>query len=130
MRSWWQRAEARIAKARAIELRLEPLVGITPDAKEPHAYRCEGAEPTFRLAPPEGVALPGGWVHLAGTCERRGAELFATLVAIDDAGWEQRFPVPATRAGRIDQVLRLPEGVRELRWIPLHGRHPGPGGKN
>lgn len=121
MSSWWQRVEARIAKARAIELRLEPLVGITPDAKEPHAYRCEGEEPTFRLVPPEGGPLPGGWVHLAGTCDRRGAELFATLVAIDDEGLEQRFPIPTTRAGRIDQVLRLPAGVRELRWIPLHG---------
>lgn len=121
MSSWWQRVEERIAKARAIALRLEPLVGVTRDAKEPHTYRCEGAEPTFRLVPPEGVALPGGWVHLAGTCERRGAELFATLIAVDYEGHEQRFPVPTTRAGRIDQVLRLPERVRALRFVPLHG---------
>jgi GT2 family glycosyltransferase len=118
---WKQRLAKGVAGWRGLELRLAPGAGITADAKDAHTFHCEGAEPTFRLVPPDGAPLPGGWVRLAGTCERRGAELFATLVALGDDGSEQRFPVPMTRAGRIDQVLRLPDRVRELRWIALLG---------
>ena len=102
-------------------LTLTPLAGVTRDGGDPGAFRCAGAEPTCTLHAPEGVALPGGWVYLEGHCERRGAELFATLIVMDSAGDEQRISIPMTRSGAIKHVVRLPDDVAALRWVPLVG---------
>lgn len=112
---------ARLLARGAIDLRLEALAGVTPDPTDRAAYRCTGDEPTFRLLPSDGSGLPGGWVYLTGTCERRGAELFARLEAHGDDGARVSYPVPMTRAGRIALVLELPRSVRELRFVPLEG---------
>ncbi len=114
----WRRA----LPSPGVELSAVPLFGIVAAPGRPHAFLCEGAEPTFDLAPAEGFALPGGWVHFSGTCDRRGGDLFATLIAMDGAGCELRFPVPMTRAGTFSRVVELPARVASLRFSPLEGK--------
>lgn len=108
-------------RLRRTVLTLAPLAGVTRDEGDPGAFRCAGDEPTCTLHAPAGVALPCGWVYLEGHCERRGAELFATLIVVDGAGQELRISIPMTRAGAIKHVVRLPDDVRALRWVPLVG---------
>lgn len=106
---------------RRVQLALIPLSGVCRVEGDPNGFRCVGSAPTFRLESPQGLKLPIHWVYVQGRCERRGTELYASLIATDEQGVDQVISVPSMRSGVIKHVVCLPAIVRELRWQPLEG---------
>jgi len=70
---------------------------------------------------PVGGAISAGWVVLSATLNRKGRDFSATLIAetFGPGGQPHYFPLPATRKGKIFELIYLPPGVSRLFLEPM-----------
>lgn len=87
-------------------------------------YRSLGGTPWFDLHL-ESDDLDDSWLYVEGVLQRNGGSRQACLQALlpGAAGSVYRWPVTTNLRGSIREVIHLPKGFRQLRWMPTasHG---------
>lgn len=112
----WQR----LFHGRAFRFREIPSPGLKARAGQPGAWETTSDSPWFELVPPDG-RYPQGWVLIEGRLARRGPD-FTTRLRADTGQGAAAGPVfepPVSAKGTLLEVIRLPKGVRALRFEPL-----------
>lgn len=89
-----------------------------------NAWQMTAVPAHVELAPEQGP-LPAGWVLIRGRLRRWSADHSAQLIAEVGAAGEGvlEFPLPTSRAGIFQELIRLPGGVTRLLLEPM--RQPG-----
>jgi len=90
----------------------------------PDTWRATGADPNFRLWPPQGRKRHrGGWVRIrADLTALDRAKLTPQLYVDDGKGFRETLTIPLELdAAGIDNLVRLPARVRGLRLDPMTG---------
>lgn len=84
-------------------------------------WRVEVGPARFDLESPK-WPLPSGWVLFEGLLIRRGSDFTAKLYYDVGQGFndEQSVAPSISRKGTINQIIRLPEGVKAFRWQPMN----------
>ncbi|MCJ2033710.1 glycosyltransferase family 2 protein [Methylobacterium sp. J-068] len=108
---------------RTLRCRLDPAGQIAADGA-PDTWRATGADPNFRLWPPEGRKRHrGGWVRIRADLTALDRAKLTPLLYVDDGkGFRETLTIPLERdASGIDNLVRLPRRVRGLRLDPMSG---------
>ena len=111
------RRAARLFRYRRHRLALVPAADVV---EEGGLHRSVGNDPQFLLRP-AAHGLPSGWVRLTYAGQGIDHPLLPELFVDAGTGFSEavKLPLPLMREGRVTQILRLPEGVRGLRFDPL-----------
>lgn len=111
-----------VDKPDRLPLRVLPLSGV--DALEADETGCQvrGTAPRLALLPQDGE-IPSGWVLLRGSLFGRGARYTASLT-VETGGTRPRtlrYDLPITRRATINELLHLPDDVRQIWLEPRQG---------
>jgi glycosyltransferase involved in cell wall biosynthesis len=83
-------------------------------------WRAAGGDPSFTLKPIGGV-FPAGWVVVKALLQR--GELSQKLKLYYDVGWGMSettaVTLPVSPSGVVDELVKLPRGIRSMRWDPM-----------
>jgi O-antigen biosynthesis protein len=105
-------------------LPLGTLKGVSPagasDSSRKRWLSPEGPA-LFDLRPKAG-AFPAGWVLFNGMLTRRGSDYTAKLYYDLGQGFceSQSIAPPISRRGTIHELIRLPKGIKALRWQAMN----------
>lgn len=109
---------------RTVRFKVNPVRDLALSGTTSFDWTSTGDDPAFDLEPEDGNAVvPTGWVYVESRMIRRGAHLVARLQMDAGAGFSDvdSFFIPATRAGNIKHIIRIPLEVRRLRLLPMRG---------
>lgn len=107
---------------RTVRFKANPVRDLALSGATSFDWKSTGDHPVFDLEPEErGEAVPSGWVYVEARMMRRGAHLVARLYIDTGAGFSdaESIFIPATRAGNIKQIIKIPRGARRLRLAPM-----------
>jgi len=103
---------------------MEALTGICRIASEPgRGERWQVQVPPARfLLHPSDDLYPSGWVLLEGRLIRRGSDYAAKLYYDLGDGFSEKHAIqpPVTLKGTIHEIIRLPAGIKGLRWQTMN----------
>jgi O-antigen biosynthesis protein len=128
--SWSWRATGPFRRAARLARRVVGLFAcrprgltLTPNdslTKEGDLYRSANDDPQFFIRPVSG-RMPSGWVVLSYAGQGIDFPLTPELFIDAGAGLSEagKLSFPPLREGRVRQILRLPDGVRGLRFDPM-----------
>jgi hypothetical protein len=82
-------------------------------------WRAVGPDPSFEMIPVGGI-YPSGWINLRTTLHRASTDFGPKLYYDVGSGPSEANGVVIQVApdGAVDAILRLPSGIRQLRWDP------------
>ena len=117
LRLAWGFVERRLC-GRNYRFRLVPNDNLEPLAGD-FDWRAVGPDPSFEMVPIGGV-FPSGWINLRTTLHRASADFGPTLYYDVGSGIseENGVAVQVASGGAVDAILRLPSGIKQLRWDP------------
>jgi len=97
--------------------------GLNATAGQPGGWESASDTPWFELVPPDG-RYPQGCVLLEGRLARRGTDFTARLRVDAGRGFAESpaYELPVSAKGSLLEVIRLPKGVRALRFEPMQSR--------
>jgi GT2 family glycosyltransferase len=100
--------------AKEVVMMLRPAVNVRQrDARD--AWEADGGPIEFELNAAE--AIPSGWVLLAGRISRNMLEGYGRLI-VETNPRRLEFELPVSVTGTVFELVRLPEGIRRIRWRP------------
>lgn len=94
---------------------LTPLKEIEVLSQMKGEFRSTGNAPTFTMD--LAGSIKSGWYYLEAALMRNNGSRVASIVA-DFGGDTQKLLIPSILRGSIREVIFLPEGVKQLMWIP------------
>ncbi|HEX6829615.1 MAG TPA: glycosyltransferase, partial [Burkholderiales bacterium] len=105
---------------RRFDFRIEPCPSLEPMDAAGMAWRARDEAPWFDLVP-VGGAFPSGWVLIECRLLRRASDFTATLHYDTGGGFDAARAIrpPVTRRGVLLEIVRLPPGIRAMRWQPM-----------
>ncbi|MEB2498460.1 glycosyltransferase family 2 protein [Burkholderia cenocepacia] len=107
---------------RTVRFKVNPVRDLALSGATSFDWKSTGDHPLFDLEPEErGETVPSGWVYVEARMMRRGAHLVARLYIDTGAGFSdaESIVIPATRAGNIKQIIKIPRDTRRLRLAPM-----------
>jgi O-antigen biosynthesis protein len=107
---------------RTVRFKVNPVRDLALSGATSFDWASTGDHPLFDLEPEEtGETVPSGWVYVEARMMRRGAHLVARLYIDTGTGFSdaESIVIPATRAGNIKQIIKIPRDTRRLRLAPM-----------
>ena len=125
----WARFRRRFLRGllhRKYRFALVPVNDLLPCLDQPFSWDAVGLDPNFLMLP-IGGAYPSGWVLLRSKMPHSVEGYNETRLYLDlGQGYQQKLSlrIPVSLSGTILELVKLPKGVRGLRWDPVdaHGR--------
>ena len=115
---WGERLLRCLPRTR-IACKLAALQGIEPEPGSGHEWRATTRNPVFDILP-DAMPTPG-WYCIECILERHGSARVAELVLhLQAAASPVAIPLPATQAGVVREVVRLPAGIEAMQWRPMN----------
>lgn len=107
---------------RTVRFKVNPVRDLALSGTTSFDWTSTGDHPVFDLEPDgAGEAVPSGWVYVEARMMRRGAHLVARLYIDTGAGFTdaESIVLPATRAGNIKHIIKIPRDTLRLRLAPM-----------
>jgi glycosyltransferase involved in cell wall biosynthesis len=103
---------------RRFEFELVPNRQLNPVGD--NKWRSTGSDPNFTMRPLGGV-FPAGWINVKTTLRR--ADKGQKLKLYYDNGWGMNetaaVPLRVAADGAVEQLVKLPRGIKAMRWDPI-----------
>lgn len=101
------------------QITLTPLKDIDSLSQMRGEFRSVGNAPTFKVSLVGGIKA--GWYYLEAALVRNNGSRVATIV-LDFGSYKRELLIPSVLRGSIREVIYIPDGVKEMMWVPTAAR--------